>query len=351
MYLYLLLFLPIISTKCLESAQYLQSAVRDLRKLNYRQTLRRADTAMVSAAATAAPQADVPVASPARRIQHGDDVPPISLTKGELAALYEAAVAKGETLKLDTGDDSYIHAAVHELDSESHKEPGYHLSEHSAHSPDSSDPMGYYYYYYPIKSFLDELSSQPSSSAHEYSYKPAHKPIGATHRPHYQYHSHHHQHNITINKEMMEDKKPNKSLEPLFMAISGFIGMAVMFIFTVLIMPWLGMKAKPNKLFGKKNDKFEDFARLAIDAIEGGSCAERFACELSKTARAFNIQDNRFVKLLKRVAPGTFAKHIDRVGTYTNKQLKCTAIPCKKKNDNNNNNPQKKKNNNPPKKH
>ncbi|KAJ8951932.1 hypothetical protein NQ318_013598 [Aromia moschata] len=78
-----------------------------------------------------------------------------------------------------------------------------------------------------------------------------------------------------------------------------------------------------------------------MSAIDSGDCAERFACELSKTARAFNLQDNRFVKLLKRLAPGTFGKHIDRVGKYSNKQLKCTAIPCKKKSANNN---QKKKN-------
>lgn len=93
---------------------------------------------------------------------------------------------------------------------------------------------------------------------------------------------------------MMEDKKP-KTLEPLFMAISGFIGMAVMFVLSVLVLPKFGIKSK-TKVFGKKNEKIEDFARLAIDAIDGGGCAERFACELSKTARAFHLQDNRFVK-------------------------------------------------------
>lgn len=91
-------------------------------------------------------------------------VPPISLTKGELTALYEAAVAKGETLKLDTGDNSNIHAAVHELDSsESHKLSSYHSPEDNVESSGDNDPTGYYYYYYPIKSFLDEMSSQPSS--------------------------------------------------------------------------------------------------------------------------------------------------------------------------------------------
>ncbi|KAJ8982813.1 hypothetical protein NQ317_010434 [Molorchus minor] len=101
-----------------ESAQYLQSAVRDLRKLK----LRRADTAMVSALPEVVPQ-KVPVQTKVdRRIRHGDEVPPISLTKGELAALYEAAITKGETLKLDTGDNTYINAAVHELDTSENQE-------------------------------------------------------------------------------------------------------------------------------------------------------------------------------------------------------------------------------------
>lgn len=76
MHLFLLLFLPITSTNSLESSQYLQNAVRDLRKLNYRQTLRRADTAMVTASATAIPQADISEPAPIveRRVQHGDEV-------------------------------------------------------------------------------------------------------------------------------------------------------------------------------------------------------------------------------------------------------------------------------------
>lgn len=41
-----LLLLVFCNVYCEESAQYLQNAVRDLRKLNYIQTLRRVDTKM-----------------------------------------------------------------------------------------------------------------------------------------------------------------------------------------------------------------------------------------------------------------------------------------------------------------
>lgn len=96
----------------------------------------------------------------------------------------------------------------------------------------------------------------------------------------------------------MEHKDKDKTkLEPLFMAISGFIGMAVMFVLSVIVFPKFGIK-KPTSLKNsiKKSERITDIARVALQAIEGKNCAERFACELEKTARAFNLQDNRLVK-------------------------------------------------------
>lgn len=83
-------------------------------------------------------------------------VPPLSLTKSELAAIYESAVSKGETVKLGTGADSYIHAAVHEIDEGT-------SDHHNGDALPSSSGSGYYYYYYPIKSFIGELTSTAES--------------------------------------------------------------------------------------------------------------------------------------------------------------------------------------------
>lgn len=105
------------------------------------------------------------------------------------------------------------------------------------------------------------------------------------------------QHNITINKAVPEEKKPSKSLEPLFMAISGFIGMAVMLLFSVVVMPKLNTKPNTKKRIWMQNNDIDTLSRLALRAIDGENCAERFACELSQTtARAFGMQNNRFVK-------------------------------------------------------
>ncbi|EFA11883.2 hypothetical protein TcasGA2_TC004298 [Tribolium castaneum] len=306
-----------------ESAQYLHNAIKDLRYMKGRQTLKRVDTTAVQAIVPDPEPTSAPAPAPKaaeRRMQGGKSVPPLSLTKGELAALYEAAVSKGETVKLNTGDNSYIHAAVHEMSDS----PSYDHETKAGSGTDvneGDDGTGYYYYYYPVKSFLDDMASQ--STSHDYQYSSTnHKDTKHTsEKPHYhQYHSHTHQH--------------NKALEPLFMAISGFIGMAVMFVLSVLVFPKFGIKKTRGNIKGgiKKNERITDIARVALQAIEGKDCAERFACELEKTARAFNLQDNRFVKLLKRMAPSSFGKQMDKVGRYNNKRLRCTAIPCKKKN-------------------
>lgn len=102
------------------------------------------------------------------------------------------------------------------------------------------------------------------------------------------------QHTVKITKDLMHEDKKSKALEPLFMAISGFIGMAVMFVMSVLVLPKLGiMKSRDVK---QDNPEVSSIARIALQAIEGRDCAERLACELGKTARALNLYDNRFVK-------------------------------------------------------
>ncbi|XP_030756078.1 uncharacterized protein LOC115882272 isoform X2 [Sitophilus oryzae] len=300
---------------CDETNQhYLQNAIRTLKNLKTTRNIRRIDKHLTNEYNGGL----------SRSHQVSDEVPPLTLTKGELAALYQEAVRKGETLKLDTGDHEYIHAAVHHLDSEeSIKEPFYH--EESAEIP--TEDSGYYYYYYPLKSFFDKLTHPTDASTTYHKYLHPHKEL-TTYKPPFTYHSHHHQHNITINQETSAMKKEKKPLEPLFMAISGFVGMAVMALVSMVLVPKFGMKGNQKPKNG--NEKLDDLTKLAIRAIEG-HCAERFACELTKTARSFSIEDNRFYKLLKRIAPGTFGRYMSNSEKYANKHLKCTAIPCAKK--------------------
>lgn len=89
--------------------------------------------------------------------------------------------------------------------------------------------------------------------------------------------------------------KQSKALEPLFMAISGFIGMAVMFVVSVLVLPKFGiLKSRGGKQqFGSES---YSVTGIVLRAIEGKQCSEKLACEIGKTANAYNMYNNRFVK-------------------------------------------------------
>lgn len=71
---------------------------------------------------------------------------------------------------------------------------------------------------------------------------------------------------------------------PLFMAISGFIGMALMFMASVLFVPKFENFASRNS----SND-FLQLSKVAWEAIEGRNCTERFACELNKVATKMEL--------------------------------------------------------------
>lgn len=91
---------------------------------------------------------------------------------------------------------------------------------------------------------------------------------------------------------MSDDKK--KALEPLFMAISGFIGMALMFALSAIVLPKFGgTKSRGEPQSGQE---LLSLTKVVFNAIEGRGCSERMLCEIAKTVDAYNLYNNRFVK-------------------------------------------------------
>lgn len=134
----LVLFAFVGTLEAQEGAQYLQNAIKRISSFQDR----RIDL-------VAQKIGEVEVRS--------SDIPPLSLTKGELAALYEKAVSKGKLVKIENGNGPHIHAAVHEIEEPAEWDEGSETSE--SHKTEGDN--GYYYYYYPLKSFIDEMTSQP----------------------------------------------------------------------------------------------------------------------------------------------------------------------------------------------
>lgn len=137
--LVLLVFVGAVEAQ--EGAQYLETAIRTIKTLNNFHNRR----------------IDLNNQKVGKVEVRSSDVPPLSLTKGELAELYEKAVNKGKLVKIENGNGPHIHAAVHEIEEPAEWNDDSEPSE--SHKPEGED--GYYYYYYPLKSFIDEMTSQP----------------------------------------------------------------------------------------------------------------------------------------------------------------------------------------------
>ncbi|KAK4871621.1 hypothetical protein RN001_015745 [Aquatica leii] len=297
---------------CQESAQYLQNVIWNLEnKISEDQTRRRIDTSQLKTS-------DVKIQK-----NGSQKVPMLSLTKGELAALYESAVENHQYLKPDTPNSPYVNTVVHEIEDDSSKYLSKPQLDHSAAESD-----GYYYYYYPLNSFMDNSHNHVQPDSHHHHIEPHIETD--KHNPYYHAHTHQHNVHITTTKSIIDhDKK--KAMEPLFMAMSSFIGMAVMFVLSILFLPKFG-NFKSRGVKQESSTELTNIVQIIFKAIEGDDCSERVLCEIGKAAKAFRVHDNRFLKLFRRISPKRIGWYVDRIEKYSNKNFKCATIQCRRKN-------------------
>ncbi|KAF5296886.1 hypothetical protein FQR65_LT10152 [Abscondita terminalis] len=306
---------------CQESAQYLKSSIGSLEKINRDQSRRRIDTLQLKHSDEKLKKSD-----------SSEKVPMLSLTKGELATLYESAVANQQYVKSEDPNYPYSNTVVHEIDEDLSKPHADHGAEESG---------GYYYYYYPLNSFMDHSHHsqvQPDLYSHHH-VQPHHIDPDNQNAL---FHAHTHQHNvhITTTKSIVDQDK-KKAMEPLFMAVSSFIGMAVMFVLSILFIPRFGgFKSRGDKQ--GTAPELTNIVQIIFKAIEGDDCSERVVCEVGKTAKAFNVHDNRFLKLMRRLSPKTIGWYVDRIEKYSKKNFKCATIQCRQKNVSKTKNPSRK---------
>ncbi|PSN44700.1 hypothetical protein C0J52_11841 [Blattella germanica] len=89
---------------------------------------------------------------------------------------------------------------------------------------------------------------------------------------------------------MIIDSGTNKSVEPLFMAIAGFVGMALMFAFSVLFMPKFGnLRSRGISALKHAPDELAALTKLVLEGIDGKDCSERIACEIGRGVRKMQL--------------------------------------------------------------
>ncbi|KAL0267961.1 UNVERIFIED_CONTAM: hypothetical protein PYX00_010077 [Menopon gallinae] len=232
------------------------------------------------------------------------NIPP-GLTLEELTAIYNAAVTKVANMP-------ELHTPVAAVSQLHHPPPPAPTKTEVVRPAAQGLLPGYYYYYYPIKSFLKTYTPPGSYGS---SPKPT---TTTTPKP------------VMMHATVHMTDASNKSVEPLFMAISSFIGMALMFAFSVLFVPKFG-KLRSGDLAGK--DAQHDLialGRIVFDSLEGKDCAERLACEIGRFLRGVNME-NKPLRVLEIVLPPNLGKQITLVRKAAAKKQKCSTIPCRLK--------------------
>lgn len=85
----------------------------------------------------------------------------------------------------------------------------------------------------------------------------------------------------------------NKNMEPLFMAIANFIGMALLFAVSVLFFPKFGsLRSRENPVIKSAPEELVGLTRVVFEALDGKDCSERIACEIGRAVRKMKL-DNK----------------------------------------------------------
>ncbi|KAK6620225.1 hypothetical protein RUM44_006626 [Polyplax serrata] len=235
------------------------------------------------------------------------EIPPLDLSKEELLALYQAAVAKATKLKFHEGESRPAGPPVIALDDDVSQVKPYHQGQ--VEGPLS----GYYYYYFPIKSFATQKGHQKEQQSKPTTSLPPAKPTPTPTQ---------HLHVTMVDSS-------NKSVEPLFMAISSFIGMALMFFFSVILVPRFQKLRSKNAVF-KDEDEMSSFGSVILEAMAGRDCSERLGCEIARIFRGLK-SDSKTLRVLEIVLPPNLSKQVSHIRKAAGKRGKCSYISCKDK--------------------
>ncbi|XP_075218948.1 uncharacterized protein LOC142323338 [Lycorma delicatula] len=218
----------------------------------------------------------------------------LPLSKQELLALYHAALSKGTSLNVSTMPMLT------------------NSNEHDIINPSNQGTLpGYYYYFYPIKSFMNNDTQHQQQQE-----------LGDMANMMMQ----------TQGQGMVMPGSPVKRFEPLFIAMASFVGVAMMFILSILFMPKFGnirSDVAAVKEVTEEGD-LSDLSKIVFEAIEGKDCSDRLACELGQAIRVMKL-GSKPIRAIEIFLPPNLAKQLALVRKSVNKRERCDFIPCKEK--------------------
>lgn len=137
--------------------------------------------------------------------------------------------------------------------------------------PDGTIP-GYNYYFYPLD---NNMLQQMQNGLRPLAPGPVFIPNGDL---------------DAMNSENGGGQVAKPRVEPLFVAMAGFVGVAVVFLSAMMFIPRLPIPALTSKgVLKRAPEELATLTKLVTESIDGKDCSERIACEVGRAMRSMKV--------------------------------------------------------------
>ncbi|XP_050425929.1 uncharacterized protein LOC126836496 [Adelges cooleyi] len=118
-------------------------------------------------------------------------------------------------------------------------------------------------------------------------------------------------------------------VEPLFVAMAGFVGVAVVFLSAMMFIPRIGPLLHTKAALKRAPEEIATITKLVAESIDGKDCSERIACEVGRAMRSMDV-GQKPIRLMEIMLPPSVAKQLAQVRRSALKKEECHFITCKR---------------------
>ncbi|XP_050527257.1 uncharacterized protein LOC126897587 [Daktulosphaira vitifoliae] len=118
-------------------------------------------------------------------------------------------------------------------------------------------------------------------------------------------------------------------VDPLFKAMAGFVGVAVVFLSAMIFIPHFGPLLHKKSVLKRAPEEIATITKLVAESIDGKDCSERIACEVGRAMRSLQVGPKP-IKLMEIMLPPGIAKQLAQIRRSSLKKEECHFITCKK---------------------
>lgn len=160
---------------------------------------------------------------------------------------------------------------------------------------------GYNYFFYPLDNdALQQLHQQQQPQQYQHQQQQLQQYNGNNYEVQ-QNHYDHDQNSMAGGGDHDNQVTTKPKVEPLFVAMAGFVGVAVVFLSALMFIPRLPIPVLGTKAALKRApEELASLTRLVAESIDGKDCTERIACEVGRAMRSMQLDNKPIRSVFKR---------------------------------------------------